>query len=430
MSWKCRWSQIARVAMAAVVAQAAIAAQIPTTAQFTTDDAAVERVLDLADQRLAIMPAVAAVKWQTHVPIFDPARENAVIQRAQDLGVPMGLASDPLKNLFELQARLARDVQSGLHAEWQAHGFSYSEPMTTLGALRPQLDALTVDLLQAIYIAEPVLQREGFEARYSKLAAQRLHSSGWSEQNRRDLLDSLHALQQTQAPALQRITASGVLRVGTTGDYAPFSLEANGTLSGSDIEMAGRLAEHLHARAVFIRTTWASMLGDLAQGAFDLSMGGVSVTPERQSQGSFSIFYMSGGKTLIARCSDSPKFRDGLAAVDQRKVRVIVNPGGTNEQFVRANIHHARIVAFPDNRGVFNEISAGRADVMITDDIEAELQAHRHPDLCRAYPGTFTQSGKAILMPRGSELVGAVNLWLSAAISAGEPARLLNDFLR
>jgi cyclohexadienyl dehydratase len=397
--------------------------------QFVTEDAAVERILELADQRLAVMPAVAAVKWQTHGPIFDPPRENAVIQRAQDLGAPMGLVSDPVKRLFELQARLAREVQGALHEEWKAHGFSYSEPITTLVALRPRLDGLTVDLLQAIYLAAPVLQSDQFEAHYAALAQQRLHSTGWNDQNRHDLLDVLHSVRETPVPAVQRITSSGLLRVGTTGDYAPFSLEANGALSGSDIELAQKLAEQLHARAVFIHTSWSSMLDDLGRGAFDLSMGGVSVTPARQAQGAFSIPYSSGGKTILARCTDSAKFHGGLASVDRPKVRLIVNPGGTNEQYVRSNVHHAQINVYPDNRAIFDEITAGHADVMITDDVEAELQTHHHAGLCRTLPGTLTHADKAILMPRDPDLVKAVNEWLAPAIAAGEPARVLKSYL-
>jgi cyclohexadienyl dehydratase len=397
--------------------------------QFVTEDAAVERILELADQRLAVMPAVAAVKWQTHAPIFDPPRENAVIQRAQDLGTPMGLVSDPVKRLFELQARLAREVQGTLHEEWKAHGFSYSEPVTTLAALRPRLDGLTVDLLQAIYLAAPTLQRDEFEAHYTALAQQALHSDGWNDQNRHDLLDVLHSVRETPVPALQRISSSGLLRVGTTGDYAPFSLEVNGSLSGSDIELAQKLAEQLHARAVFIHTSWASMLDDLSRGAFDLSMGGVSVTPARQAQGAFSVPYAAGGKTILARCTDSRKFHGGLASVDRSKVRVIVNPGGTNEQYVRSNVHHALIVVYPDNRAIFDEIAAGRADVMITDDVEAELQARHHPGLCRTFSGTLTHADKAILMPRDPDLVKAINDWLTPAIAAGEPARLLKSYL-
>ncbi|MFL6601980.1 MAG: transporter substrate-binding domain-containing protein [Steroidobacteraceae bacterium] len=399
-------------------------------AQFVTEDAAVEQILELADQRLAVMPAVAAVKWQTHAPIFDPPRESAVIQRAQVLGAPMGLVSDPVKRLFELQARLAREVQGALHEEWKAHGFSYSEPVTTLTALRPRLDGLTVDLLRAIYLAAPALQKNEFEAHYAALTQQRLHSAGWNDQNRRDLLDILHSVRETPVPALQRISSSGLLRVGTTGDYAPFSLETNGSLSGSDIELAQKLAEQLHARAVFIHTSWSSMLDDLGGGAFDLSIGGVSVTPAREAVGAFSVPYSSGGKTVLARCTDSKKYRGGLVSVDREKVRVIVNPGGTNEQYVRSNVHHAQIVVYPDNRAIFDEITAGRADVMITDDVEAELQTRHHQGLCRTLSGTLTHADKAILMPRDPELVKAVNDWLAAAVAAGEPARMLEEHLR
>jgi cyclohexadienyl dehydratase len=315
-----------------------------------------------------------------------------------------------------------------LHEQWQAHGFSYAEPVATLAQLRPRLDKLTTDLLQAIYLAAPVLQKPGFAAHYAALAQQQLQGTGWTDQNRRELLGVLQSMKEGAVPALQRIAASGVIRIGTTGDYAPFSLESSGVLSGSDIELAQALAGQLHARAVFVRTSWSSMLDDLGGGHFDVSMGGVSITPARESQAAFSIPYAAGGKTILARCGDSRKFRS-LAAVDRPNVRVIVNPGGTNEQYVRSNLQRAHIVVYPDNRAIFDEISAGRADVMITDDVEVELQSRRHPGLCRTDPGTLTHTDKAILMPRDPLLIKAVNDWLEPSIQAGEPARLLKSYI-
>jgi cyclohexadienyl dehydratase len=419
------FAAIALGALSSATARAAVA-------QFTRADTEIELILALADQRLALMPAVAAVKWQTHAPIFDATRETAVLQRAADLGAPLGLADQPLRQLFALQARLAREVQTQLHGKWTARGFSYSEPITTLAALRPKLDALTVDMLQAVYLATSVLQQDDFEGRYGASAQQQLQTFGWTDQNRQELLAILHSVRVAPVPPLQRITSSGVLRIGTTGDYAPFSLEANGALSGSDIDLAQQLAARLHVRAVFIHTTWATMVDDLEQGTFDVSVGGVSITPAREAQGAFSIPYSSGGKTVLARCADSRTFRAGLVAVDRPKVRVIVNPGGTNEQYVRSNVHHAQIIVFPDNRTVFEELAAGRADVMITDDVEAQLQSHRHPGLCRVFPGTLTHAEKAIFMARDPDLVQAVNDWLTpavAAVAAGEPARLLENYL-
>src|SRR5690606_40866418 len=56
-------------------------------------------------------------------------------------------------------------------------------------------------------------------------------------------------------------------------------------------------------------------------------------------------------------------------------VRVVVNPGGTNEKFARERLKRATIVQHPDNNTIFDEIIAGRADLMITDAAETRWQA-------------------------------------------------------
>jgi cyclohexadienyl dehydratase len=205
-------------------------------------------------------------------------------------------------------------------------------------------------------------------------------------------------------------------------------VESGGRLIGADIDLARDLAHRLHAEPVFVRTSWSALLEDLNRGEFDMALGGISVTPPRQAAAAFSLPYASGGKTIISRCRDAARYR-GLAAVDRPGVRVIVNPGGTNEQYVRANLHQAQLLLYADNRTIFDEISARRADVMITDDVEVNLQTRRHPDLCRAYAGTLTHADKAILLPRDPDLAKAVNGWLSEALAAGEPARLVQHYL-
>ncbi|MDH4312779.1 MAG: transporter substrate-binding domain-containing protein, partial [Gammaproteobacteria bacterium] len=226
-------------------------------------------------------------------------------------------------------------------------------------------------------------------------------------------------------PVLDRVQASHVLRVATTGDYAPFSLETHGRLSGADIALARGLAAHLGAEPVFVRTSWPGLANDLRAGRFDVALSGIGYTEERAALGLYSAAYHEGGKTLLARCADRERF-DTPAGLDRPGVRVIVNPGGTNERYVREHVHRAQIVVHPDNRGVFAEIAAGRADVMVTDDVEAELQARRRPgELCRTYPGTLTRSEKRILMARDPALQAVVNGWLAEAIAAGESTREL-----
>jgi cyclohexadienyl dehydratase len=265
--------------------------------------------------------------------------------------------------------------------------------------------------------------------RYSRLVNAHLRNAGWSDTSRKEVLAALAGITTTPIDASQRVVAAGVLRVGVAGDYAPFAVDHDGVVSGADVELAKLLAARLKVEPVFVRTSWGSLLGDLRAGDFDIAMGGVSITPERQAAGSFSQPYSTGGKTLITRCRDAARYHD-LAAVDQAKVRVVVNPGGTNEQFVRANLHKAAIRVVPDNRAIFEEIMLDRADVMITDDAEVALQTHRHPELCRPYAGTFTHSEKAVLLPKGSSLLRPRNQFLTSEISAGTPAKLLSSYSR
>lgn len=406
------------------------AAHVQASAPTFIDDAScVERALQLFDQRLALMPGVAAWKWQHHAPVSDPQREQAVVLAAARLATPLGLPAAAIERLFALQVRLARDDESELHSRWRRSGYDFSGRVPDLSVeLRPQLDRLTREIVRTLYLSAPALDRPDFAARYAARAERLLKSPGWSDASRSELLGDLGSIRLWSVPALQRIAASHVLRIGTTGDYAPFSAESHGELQGIDIDLASGLAQRLGAKPIFVRTSWAMLLEDLRRNYFDVAVGGISATPQREAAAAISSAYLSGGKTIIARCTETHRF-DSLAAVDQRGVRVVVNPGGTNEQYVRTHLHRAQVIVDPSNAAIFGELIAGRADVMITDDVEVELQTQRHHELCRALAGTLTHADKVLLMPRDPMLRAAVNDWLRGELASGAPARLLRQSL-
>ncbi len=178
---------------------------------------------------------------------------------------------------------------------------------------------------------------------------------------------------------LDQILKSGVLRVGTTGDYRPFTAldKTSGTYSGFDIDLAHGLADALGVKPEFVPTSWPNLAKDFDAGAFDIAMGGVSITLERAKRGFFSTPYLRESKTPIARCADKDKFAE-LATIDQPGVKAIVNPGGTNERFDRAHLKTAEIVPHPDNTTIFDALAAGEADVMITDASETRYQQKLH----------------------------------------------------
>ena len=99
------------------------------------------------------------------------------------------------------------------------------------------------------------------------------------------------------------------------------------------------------------------------------------------------------------------------------------------ERFTREKITRATIVLHPDNRSIFQEIIAGRADVMMTDGIEVRLQTGRYPELAGTMAEPFTRAGKAILLSPGSELTARVDAWLMQPVNRDQIAERLERAL-
>ncbi|MCW5672716.1 MAG: transporter substrate-binding domain-containing protein, partial [Hydrogenophaga sp.] len=183
-----------------------------------------------------------------------------------------------------------------------------------------------------------------------------------------------------------------------------------------DIDMAKSLGKALGVEVRFVQTSWPTLMADFAADKFDMAMGGISVNLARQKAALFSTAYLVDGKTPIARCADKDKYQT-LAQIDRPGVRVIVNPGGTNFRFAEANIKHATVTVYKDNVTIFDQIVAGKADVMITDAIETVLQQKLRPALCAIHPDKpFNFSEKAYLLPRDMVFKAFVDQWLRQAV--------------
>jgi cyclohexadienyl dehydratase len=391
---------------------------------------------ELISQRLALMQDVAAFKWANGLPIEDLERERIVLEAAVRSGLDHGLTATSVESFFALQIKAAKEIQRYWFDRWGRDDDAPPAPDLAT-TIRPQI----VELGDAILAAAPDhrLLREietgddgkprspGDAARaYVEALPEIARIAGLSEDTRRGLADAYLALSR-YPDRLTQILDAGVLRVGTTGDYLPFSWRDADGFHGVDIEMAEDLAAMLGVRLELITTSWPTLMSDLGSGRYDLAMSGVSKTAEREAVAFLSAPYYQGGKTAISRCDEAARFAS-LKMIDQPGVRVVVNPGGTNERFVDAHIRQASKLLHPDNRTIFAEIVAGRADVMITDAIEVTLQARDSEDLCRSVAGLLNHQQKAYVLPKDVKLLKIINRWLDQRLTDGSVAQRFAEY--
>ena len=232
---------------------------------------------------------------------------------------------------------------------------------------------------------------------------------------------------------LDQILQKGVLRVGTTGDYKPFTLlnPASHQYEGHDIEAARLLADSLGVKLQLVPTTWPTLVKGLQEDQYDLAMGGITRTLNRQKVAGLSHPYLSIGKSPLIRMADRGRFKT-LADIDHPGVKIGVNPGGTNQSFLAANVKRATVVVIEKNLSIPDKVAAGEVDVMITDNVEAILRANENPQLYAVDPdNTYTRDDLGYLLPRDDRAwIDYVNLWVDLAMLKGDFARLHQKWIR
>ena len=239
------------------------------------------------------------------------------------------------------------------------------------------------------------------------------------------------ALAQPANSTLNRIKDSGTLRICTPGDYKPFSFEkAPGTFEGLDVDLMQTLATALQAKPQFVKTSWANLMPDFVGGKCDIAVGGISVTLERQRQAYFSAPYMINGKTPLTRCENAARYQS-IEAINQPAVRVIANPGGSNERFARTHLGRAQLKIHADNLTIFDEVIKKNADVFVTEAAEAIVQSKAHPELCAVNPQKPLQYAEmAYLLPQGDDVFKHfVDQWLHLSTATGDFGRVRAKWL-
>lgn len=246
------------------------------------------------------------------------------------------------------------------------------------------------------------------------------------------VLTLLVASLDVEAGRLDEIAARGTIRIGTTGDYRPMSYlnPSTGEYEGIDAELSKLIADSLKVSIEYVPTTWPTLAADTMSGKFDIALCGISRNYERARLMAISDGYGSIGRTFLCRKADAKKFKS-IDDLNRPTVKIMINPGGINEKFARANLKRAQLIVHDENAEIPQLIAEGEADVMITTSVEAISYMKLNPKLAAPMiDRPFLKHSCGVLMAKGDqELLNYINFVLAELRADGTMRALEKKYL-
>lgn len=205
---------------------------------------------------------------------------------------------------------------------------------------------------------------------------------------------------------LAAIKKSGVLKVATSADYAPFEfhtmVDGKDKIVGADIDLVNEIAKELGVKAEVSDMSFNTVLASLNQGKSDIAISAISATKERKEQFDFTDNYYNPPQVVIINKKNKDKFTSLDSLKDQQ---VGAQKGSIQEDIVKTQIKDAKLVSIEKVPNMVVEVNSGSLDAMVVEKTIAESYVQQNPDLMVADIDLEPSSDEAfaIALPKGSE---------------------------
>ncbi|MDU2241563.1 MAG: amino acid ABC transporter substrate-binding protein [Paenibacillus sp.] len=222
--------------------------------------------------------------------------------------------------------------------------------------------------------------------------------------------------QPAEQNSLESVKASGKLRIGTEGTYAPFTFhDKEGKLTGFDVEIAQEVAKRLGVEPEFIETPWDGIFAGLDAKRFDAVFNEVTIRDDRKEKYDFSDPYIVSRAVLIV-----PEDNEDIKTFADLKGKKAGQSLTSNLTDI-AKANGAEIVATEGFNQAIDLLLSKRIDATVNDGLSFLDLKKQRPDVKLKVVDEMPDAAEsAALFNKGNEeLVQAVNEALAAMKSDG-----------
>lgn len=154
------------------------------------------------------------------------------------------------------------------------------------------------------------------------------------------------------------------VRFGIEGAYPPFSkTEADGSLSGFDVDMANALCKEMEVKCVLVAQDWDGIIPSLLARKYDAIIAAMSITEERKKRVDFTGKYAQIPNKFIAKKGAGLEFTDaGLEGV-----KIGVQRATTHDKYLTDNYDNVEIVRYGSFDEAYLDLANGRIAAVLGD---------------------------------------------------------------
>lgn len=202
------------------------------------------------------------------------------------------------------------------------------------------------------------------------------------------------------------------LVVGMSLSYPPFEkFDEGGNPTGVSVDLANALGEYLHRKVVIRNIRFDGLIPELKTGGIDLIISSMTATPERAEDIDFSDPYLKTGLCLLVGAKSGVQSAGDL---DKPGRSVVVKKGTTGQIYAAEHIKNARVVALDEEAACVLEVTQGKEDAFIYDQMSTYTSWRNNPETTRAILEPMDAESWAVGIKKGNtELRDQVNKFLA-----------------
>jgi polar amino acid transport system substrate-binding protein len=193
------------------------------------------------------------------------------------------------------------------------------------------------------------------------------------------LVTSLTVCATAEAQSLERILNSGELRVGMSGNQAPYNAKTRtGELIGLDVDLANMLAGAFGVEAKFVTKPFPELLGALKASEVDIVMSGMAITAERTVDVTFVGPYLLTGNSILTNSTTLAAIK-GAGEINRANLKLAALENSTSQRFIERNLPQAQLIKTKDYDTAVNMVLNDEVDALVADMSVCMLSMLRYP---------------------------------------------------